>query len=134
VLIAKLGLDGHDRGLHMLAYELRERGVEVIMLGTGTTAQHVASAAVQEDVAVVGLSILSGSHLSLVPKVVSELEQAGVEVAVVCGGIIPPADIEPLRALGVAAVAPLGASVTEAVDLILGAAAADPQPTRRGHA
>jgi methylmalonyl-CoA mutase C-terminal domain/subunit len=133
VLIAKVGLDGHDRGLHMLAYELRERGAEVIMLGTGTTPQHVASAAAQEDVSVVGISILSGSHLSLVPKVVAELSRADTDVPVVCGGIIPPADVERLRADGVAAVAPLGTSVTEAADLILAAGAAHAEsPTSKG--
>jgi methylmalonyl-CoA mutase C-terminal domain/subunit len=119
VLIAKVGLDGHDRGLHMLAYELRERGAEVVMLGSGTTPAEIAAVADQEDVSVVGASILSGSHLSLIPKVVQELEKRDAHIPVVCGGIIPPADVEALQARGVAGVATLGTSVREAVDMIL---------------
>ena len=124
VLIAKVGLDGHDRGLHMIAYELRARGAEVVMLGSGSTPEGIAAAADQEDVSVVGASILSGSHLTLIPRIVQELAKRDAQIPVVCGGIIPPADIDRLRASGVAGVATLGTSVQEAVDMILSVGAA----------
>lgn len=122
ILIAKLGLDGHDRALRMLAFELRERGVEVIVLGTGTSPKQIASVAAEEDVAAIGLSLLSGAHLSLVPKVLHELEEAENPIPVVCGGVIPLKDAERLQQDGVTAVASVGTSVGGAVDLILSAA------------
>jgi methylmalonyl-CoA mutase, C-terminal domain len=119
ILLAKLGLDGHDRALRMLALELRDRGAEVIMLGTGSTPEQVAAVAVEEDVAAVAISLLSGTHLTLVPRVVDLLRGAGDDVPVICGGVIPSEDAERLRALGVDDVAPVGTSVSAAVDLIV---------------
>jgi methylmalonyl-CoA mutase C-terminal domain/subunit len=122
VLLTKLGLDGHDRAVHMLALELRDRGAEVVMLGTGTSPEQLASVAVEEDVAAIGISLLSGAHLALVPRVMERLREGGDEVPVVCGGVIPAADAEWLLEQGVAAVAPVGTSVTEAVDLLIATA------------
>lgn len=122
VLLAKLGLDGHDRALHMLALELRDRGAEVVMLGTGTSPEQLASVAVDEDVAVVGVSLLSGAHLALLPRVIECLREKGDEVPVVCGGVIPASDAEWLRSHGISAVAPVGTSVREAVDLLIATA------------
>lgn len=123
ILLAKVGLDGHDRALRMLALELRERGAEVIMLGVGSTPDRIAAAAIQEDVAAVGISILSGAHLALVPEVVRELRAGGAEIPIVCGGTIPAADVPALREAGVSAVASVGTTVVEAVDVLLAVAA-----------
>jgi methylmalonyl-CoA mutase, C-terminal domain len=122
VVIAKVGLDGHDRAIRMLALELRDRGAEVVMLGTGTSPEQIAATAVDEDADAVGVSILSGAHLALVPRVVEVLREGGDDIPVVCGGVIPAADAERLVAAGVAAVAPVGTSVSAAVDLLLDAA------------
>lgn len=122
VLVAKLGLDGHDRALRMLAFELRDRGAEVIMLGTGTTPEQIVEIAIQEDVEVVGISLLSGAHMVLVPLVVDGLRSRHEKVPVVCGGAIPAGDANRLREAGVAAVAPLGTGVREAADLMVAAA------------
>lgn len=104
VLIAKPGLDGHDRGAKVLARGLRDEGFEVIYTGLRQTPEMVVTAALQEDVDVVGLSILSGSHLELVPEVVRRLRAEGVDAPVVAGGIIPDEDRARLEAAGVAAV------------------------------
>lgn len=104
VLLAKVGLDGHDRGLRVVARILRDAGVEVVFAGLRQTPEAIAAAALQEDVDVVGLSILSGSHLELIPEVVRLLRDEGLEVPVVVGGIIPVADAERLREAGVAGV------------------------------
>ena len=104
VLIAKPGLDGHDRGAKVLARGLRDEGFEVIYTGLRQTPEMIADAAEQEDVDVVGLSILSGSHLELVPQIVRLLRDEGVDAAVVVGGIIPENDRPSLLADGVAAV------------------------------
>ena len=102
VLVAKLGLDGHDRGAKVVAHALRDAGMEVIYLGIRQTAQQVAGTALEEDVDVVGLSILSGAHMTLVPQVVELLRANGQQdVPVVLGGIIPNRDIPSLLALGV---------------------------------
>ena len=102
VLIAKPGLDGHDRGAKVIARALRDAGMEVIYTGLRQTPQQIASAAVQEDVDVVGLSILSGAHNVLVPEVLKALEErGGGGIPVVVGGIIPEKDIPALRAKGV---------------------------------
>lgn len=122
VLIAKVGLDGHDRALHMLALELRDRGSEVVLLGSGTTPEQIAAVAVDDDVDAVGISLLSGAHLALVPRVVRLLQGQSDGIPVVCGGVIPVADAEILRQEGVAEVAPVGTTVVEAADLILNAA------------
>jgi methylmalonyl-CoA mutase C-terminal domain/subunit len=105
VLIAKPGLDGHDRGAKVVARALRDAGMEVIYTGLRQTPTMVAEAALQEDVDVVGLSILSGAHMALVPRIIDELRQRGLaDLPVFLGGIIPRDDIAALRALGIAAV------------------------------
>ncbi|MYH40710.1 MAG: cobalamin B12-binding domain-containing protein [Chloroflexi bacterium] len=103
VLIAKPGLDGHDRGAKVVAASLRDAGMEVIYTGIRQTPQMIAEAALQEDVDVVGLSILSGAHLELFPRVVEALGERGIgpdDVLLFCGGIIPRADWEAVRELG----------------------------------
>ena len=105
VLIAKPGLDGHDRGAKVIARALRDSGMEVIYSGLRQTPDQIATAAIQEDVDVVGLSILSGSHVSLARDVVTKLKAAGLtDIKVVAGGIIPPQDEATLRAAGIDAV------------------------------
>ena len=110
VVVAKPGLDGHDRGAKVIARALRDAGFEVIYTGLHQTPEQIAAAAVQEDADAVGLSLLSGAHMTLVPKVIEELRAAGLDdVVVIVGGIIPEADIEPLKRLGVAEVFTAGA-------------------------
>ncbi len=102
VLIAKPGLDGHDRGAKVVARALRDAGMEVIYTGLRQTPTMVAEAALQEDVDVMGLSILSGAHMALVPRVLEELRQRGLDdVPLFVGGIIPPDDVAPLKEMGV---------------------------------
>lgn len=101
VLVAKPGLDGHDRGAKIVARALRDAGMEVIYTGIRQTPEMIAEAAVQEDVDVVGLSILSGAHLDLFPRIVQLLQEKGKEDALlVCGGIIPDEDIARLKEMG----------------------------------
>lgn len=105
VLVAKLGLDGHDRGAKVVARALKDAGFEVIYTGIKQTPEMVARAAIQEDVDVVGISILSGAHMALVPEVLRLLREYGAEdVPVVVGGVIPWDDAEKLKAMGVAEV------------------------------
>jgi methylmalonyl-CoA mutase C-terminal domain/subunit len=119
VLVAKPGLDGHDRGAKVVARALRDAGMEVIYSGLRQTPQQIAAAAVQEDVDVVGLSILSGAHNVLVPEVIAALrERGGDGIAVVVGGIIPEKDIAPLKAKGVRDVFLPGTSTAATVDAI----------------
>jgi methylmalonyl-CoA mutase C-terminal domain/subunit len=119
VLIAKPGLDGHDRGAKVIARALRDAGMEVIYSGLRQTPDQIAAAAVQEDVDVVGLSILSGAHNVLVPEVIRALaERGGAEIAVVLGGIIPDKDIPPLRDQGVKEVFLPGTTTTQTVEAI----------------
>jgi len=102
VLIAKPGLDGHDRGAKVVARALRDAGMEVIYTGLRQTPTMIAEAALQEDVDVVGLSILSGAHMALIPRVLRALKERGLEdLPVFVGGIIPPDDAEALKAMGV---------------------------------
>ncbi|MEM0244924.1 MAG: cobalamin B12-binding domain-containing protein [Zestosphaera sp.] len=101
VLVSKLGLDGHDRGAKVIARALRDAGFEVVYLGVHKTPEDVAEAAVEEDVAAIGVSILSGSHLELVKDLIKLLRERGVSVPVIVGGIIPPEDVEELKKLGV---------------------------------
>jgi len=102
VLVAKPGLDGHDRGAKVVARALRDAGMEVIYTGLHQTPEQVVEAAVQEDVDVVALSILSGAHMTLVPKITKQMSQAGLnDVAVLVGGIIPDDDVPALLAAGV---------------------------------
>jgi methylmalonyl-CoA mutase C-terminal domain/subunit len=114
VLIAKPGLDGHDRGAKVLARGLRDEGFEVVYTGLRQTPEMVATAALQEDVDVVGLSILSGAHLTLLPKICELLRTEGMEgVLVTAGGIIPEDDIPALQEAGVAAVFGPGTAIGE---------------------
>jgi methylmalonyl-CoA mutase, C-terminal domain len=116
VLIAKPGLDGHDRGAKVVAHALRDAGVEVVYSGLKRTPEEIVAEAIQEDVDVIGLSILSGAHMTLVRRVIEGLRaQGATEVRVVVGGTIPPRDIEPLRALGVERVFPMGTPLPEIV-------------------
>lgn len=119
VLVAKPGLDGHDRGAKVVARALRDAGFEVIYTGIRQTPQMIAEAALQEDVDVVGLSILSGAHMTLCPKVVDLLRAQGQEdVLVVVGGIVPNDDVEKLKQAGIAAVFGPGASTQDIADFI----------------
>ena len=105
VLVAKPGLDGHDRGAKVVARALRDAGMEVIYTGIRQTPEMIVAAALQEDVEVVGLSILSGAHLTLLPRIVQLLRDEGLgHVLVVAGGIIPAADVQPLVEAGIGAV------------------------------
>ena len=116
ILVAKPGLDGHDRGAKVVARALRDAGFEVIYTGLRQTPEQIAAAAVQEDVAAVGLSILSGAHMRLLPEVVERLrEQDAGDILVFAGGIIPEKDIESLRQKGVARVFLPGADTREIV-------------------
>jgi methylmalonyl-CoA mutase C-terminal domain/subunit len=118
VLVAKVGLDGHDRGIKVVARILRDAGMEVVYTGLFQTPEMVAVAAIQEDVDVVGLSMLSGAHLTLAPLVVAALRERGAEIPVVVGGIVPGSDVADLQAAGVAAVFGPGASAEEIVEAI----------------
>ena len=119
VLIAKPGLDGHDRGAKVLARGLRDEGFEVVYTGLRQTPDMVVTAALQEDADVVGLSILSGAHMTLVPKVVAKLREAGMDdVLVVVGGIIPDDDQAALRAVGVAATFGPGTTIAEVAEYL----------------
>jgi methylmalonyl-CoA mutase C-terminal domain/subunit len=116
VLIAKPGLDGHDRGAKLVAYALRDAGFEIIYTGIRRRPEEIVSIAVQEDVDVVGLSILSGAHIGLTQKVVDGLRNAGADdTKVVVGGTIPASDVSRLIAIGAAAVFPNGTSIDELV-------------------
>jgi methylmalonyl-CoA mutase C-terminal domain/subunit len=117
VLVAKPGLDGHDRGAKLVARALRDAGFEVIYTGIRQKPDAIASIALQEDVDVVGLSILSGAHLGLTRKTVDALRASGVgDIKVVVGGTVPQADVQPLLDLGVAAVFPTGTPIEQLVD------------------
>jgi len=119
VLIAKPGLDGHDRGAKVLARGLRDEGFEVVYTGLRQTPEMVVTAALQEDVDVVGLSILSGAHMTLVPRICALLRERGLDdVLVTTGGIIPDDDIPALREAGVAAVFGPGTTIGEVADFI----------------
>lgn len=113
VLIAKPGLDGHDRGAKVVALALRDAGFEVIYTGLHRTVEEIVETAIQEDVDVVGLSILSGAHLPLSEKILMQLRAAGAEIPVVVGGNIPLRDHDALRALGVANVFPTSSEFDE---------------------
>jgi methylmalonyl-CoA mutase C-terminal domain/subunit len=115
VLVAKVGLDGHDRGIKVVARILRDAGMEVIYTGLFQTPETVASAALDEDVDVVGLSMLSGAHMTLAPLVVEALRAKGVDIPVVVGGIVPNQDVPELLEAGVAGVIGPGATAEEVV-------------------
>ena len=118
VLVAKPGLDGHDRGAKVVARVLRDAGMEVIYTGLRQTPEMIAEAALQEDVDIVGLSILSGAHLELFPAIMERLKEKGVDAIVIAGGIIPEEDIPALQKMGVKAVFTPGASTEEIADYI----------------
>jgi methylmalonyl-CoA mutase C-terminal domain/subunit len=119
VVVAKPGLDGHDRGAKIVARALRDAGMEVIYTGLHQTPEQIAATVVQEDADAVGLSILSGAHMTLVPRVVELLEQEGVgDVLVTVGGTIPAGDIPELKARGVAAVFTPGTTTAEIVEFL----------------
>ena len=122
VLVAKPGLDGHDRGAKVVARALRDAGFEVIYSGIRRVPAEIAETALQEDVDVVGLSILSGAHLELTPLVVDELKKRGIEpnrdVLILLGGIIPPEDVPKLKEMGVAKVFGPGTPLPEIIDFI----------------
>lgn len=119
VLIAKPGLDGHDRGAKVVARALRDGGCEVIYTGIRQTPEMIAEAALQEDVDVVGLSILSGAHLELFPRIVDELKKRDMgDVLLFCGGIIPEEDTKPLEALGFSAIFRPGTNTQDIVKFV----------------
>lgn len=119
VLVAKPGLDGHDRGAKVVARALRDAGMEVIYTGIRQTPEMIVEAAIQEDVSVVGLSILSGAHMELFPPIVEGLKKKGMtEVLVVAGGIIPDEDIPGLKKIGIKAVFGPGTPTKEIAEFI----------------
>ena len=123
VVVAKPGLDGHDRGAKVVARALRDAGMEVIYTGLHQTAEQIVETAIQEDADVVGLSILSGAHLTLVPKVVRLLHDQGIDdILVLAGGTIPEEDHEALKADGVGAIFTPGATTGEIIEYIKTAA------------
>jgi len=125
VVIAKPGLDGHDRGAKIIARALRDAGMEVIYTGLHQTPEQIVETAIQEDADAVGISILSGAHMTLVPRILELLREQGAEdVIVVVGGTIPNDDIAELKTLGVAEVFTPGAPTSEIVDFLRGAVAA----------
>ena len=118
VLVAKPGLDGHDRGIKVVARALRDAGVEVIYTGLHQTPEQIAAAAIQEDVDAVGLSCLSGAHMTLFPRVVELIRQQGGDITVFGGGIIPDADIPKLKDTGISEIFTPGTPTTEIVDWV----------------
>jgi methylmalonyl-CoA mutase C-terminal domain/subunit len=122
ILVAKPGLDGHDRGAKIIARALRDAGMEVIYTGLHQTPEQIVATVIQEDADAVGLSILSGAHMTLVPRILELLGEEGVEdVVIAVGGTIPADDIEELKRLGVAGVFTPGAPTQEIIDFIRGA-------------
>lgn len=121
ILVAKPGLDGHDRGAKVMVRAFRDAGFEVIYTGLFQTPEMIASAALQEDVDVVGLSILSGAHMTLFPQIMDELRRRGLDdVLVIAGGTIPEQDIQVLQELGIARIFGPGTSLAEAVSFVRG--------------
>ena len=119
VVVAKPGLDGHDRGAKIIARALRDAGMEVIYTGLHQTPEQIAETVIQEDAHAIGLSILSGAHMTLVPRVAELLEEQGADdVVLTVGGTIPADDVRELKKLGVAEVFTPGASTQEIVDFI----------------
>lgn len=121
VLIAKPGLDGHDRGAKVVARALRDAGMEVIYLGLHQTPEQIVRAAIDEDVDVVGLSVLSGAHMTIFPRVLEMLKEKGaLDIKVIGGGIIPEDDVAELERLGVARLFTPGTSTAEIIEYVEG--------------
>ncbi len=119
ILLAKLGLDGHDRGVKIIARAFRDAGMEVVYLGMRVTPDQVAQAALQEDADVVGISILSGAHMRLIPRLTQALNDRGAgDVLLLVGGTIPEDDVEPLHDMGVQGVFPVGTFTQTMIDFI----------------
>ena len=121
VLLAKLGLDGHDRGGKVIARAMRDAGMEVVYMGMRVTPDQVAQTALQEDVDVVGISILSGAHMRLMPRLTKALKDRSIseDVLLMVGGTIPEDDVEPLHAMGIQGVFPVGSFTTAMTDFII---------------
>lgn len=116
VIVAKLGLDGHDRGAKVIARALKDAGMEVVYTGLRQTPQQIVKTTIQEDADVIGISILSGAHLELVPQIVEAMKASGLtDVGLVVGGVIPPEDIPKLKAMGVDEVFLPGTSLKEII-------------------
>jgi methylmalonyl-CoA mutase C-terminal domain/subunit len=125
VVVAKPGLDGHDRGAKIIARALRDAGMEVIYTGLHQTPEQIVETVIQEDAQAVGLSVLSGAHMTLVPRIVALLEEQGIDdVVVIVGGTIPGDDIPELKRLGVAEVFGPGSTTDAIIEFIRGAVAA----------
>ena len=122
VVLAKPGLDGHDRGVKVVAMGLRDAGAEVVYLGLRATPRQIAAAAAAEDADVVGISVLSGAHLAIAEELLAELRAARADVPLVIGGTIPARDADALRRIGVAAVFPAGTPLPAVVSGVLGVA------------
>lgn len=119
ILLAKLGLDGHDRGVKIIARAFRDAGMEVVYLGMRVTPDQVAQAALQEDADVVGISILSGAHMRLIPRLTKALKDRDAgDVVLLVGGTIPEDDVEPLHDMGVQGVFPVGTFMQTMIDFI----------------
>ena len=129
VVLAKLGLDGHDRGLKVVARMLRDAGMEVIYLGLRQTTATVIAAVEQEDADVIGLSMHNAGHLALAPRMVQAVSEAGLNVPIVIGGIVPSSDLNTLQGMGIAAVLHPGASARDVVEAVRGSLRH--QPARR---
>jgi methylmalonyl-CoA mutase, C-terminal domain len=125
ILLAKPGLDGHDRGIKVIAMALRDAGAEVVYLGLRRTVAEIAQAAIQDDVDVIGISVLSGAHLPLTEDLLQALDADAVHIPVAVGGTIPAADVAALRELGVEAVYPVGTGLQEVVEGVLALAVRD---------
>ena len=120
VILAKLGLDGHDRGVKIVARAFRDAGMEVIYLGMRITPEQVAQAALQEDADAVGISVLSGAHMRLIPRLTQALQERQLlgNLLLLVGGTVPEQDVDPLKAMGVDGVFPVGTFTQELVDFI----------------
>jgi len=123
IVLAKPGLDGHDRGIKVIAMALRDAGAEVVYLGLRRTVPEIVAAAVEDDADVIGISVLSGAHLALADDLLRALAAEGVDVPIAVGGTIPETDAAALRRSGVAAVYPVGTGLHEVVDGVLALAA-----------
>ena len=121
VILAKMGLDGHDRGVKVIARAMRDAGLEVVYMGMRVTADQIAQTALQEDADVLGISILSGAHMRLMPRLTRALDERGLsgDVLLLVGGTIPEDDVTPLQELGVHGVFPVGSFTSDMIDFII---------------